>query len=702
MSFQPKDWVALPDGTVAQVVEVGRDGDHEAVLVETPGGSVHERPVAFAERNWRRLPADGLRVRVATAPELVRLQTREDPIGVVAAALLDAGGTATSDEIQEAVGLVVPEQELRAWWRRIQRRLEDDDRIDTAQALERRYRLIAPGERKLGRLRARRTGRSRDGRELLDWPTLLDARERMKDKGPRSDSDLGDLLAEAARADDPTVEPTGRFLAGEIAIVLGTSTEDELAARLGEDCFALDLLRMKEHDSRDRALRLALRRPDAPIDVVAPPPTEGPTLWSAIAAGPRWAEPVVQRMTEIGVPARPIVARALTWAIPGSPEAGDLNYPLDLEIYRKRVPVLGELVQSLRDAGNEVVAAACLQGLRWLEEVPQHGSEWTAVAGSLCAVMWDACATDPGAARAAVGKGSELGVDSWRVIAETVPPDLMGMLESVLRDAYAARPSLLPAFTELVARRGSDPVRAILDVARTVIAGTTARTIAVDAVHQSSGIRGAGRESATLAGTIWPEHPDVKARLEALQEAVRTEILTGIGEMGPVLLSGKAWSQVVGSTHAHIEHVEQAAATANQATTEATSRVADLEAALERRREAIQEVQQRRSDDQASSAQRIATSLYKPIAAALADSFEAGSLGALQDALFSALARARIEPIAEPGTVVPFDPDLHSWVGAGYPGAMVRVLTPGFITRREEADVMVLALARVDDPEAGG
>jgi molecular chaperone GrpE (heat shock protein) len=134
---------------------------------------------------------------------------------------------------------------------------------------------------------------------------------------------------------------------------------------------------------------------------------------------------------------------------------------------------------------------------------------------------------------------------------------------------------------------------------------------------------------------------------------------------------------------------------------ESATRVAELEAALERRREAIQEVQQQRSDDQASSAQRIATSLYKPIAAALADSFEANSLVALQDALSAALARARIEPIAEPGTVVPFDPDLHSWVGAGYPGAMVRVLTPGFITRREEADVMVLALARVDDPEVG-
>jgi hypothetical protein len=82
--------------------------------------------------------------------------------------------------------------------------------------------------------------------------------------------------------------------------------------------------------------------------------------------------------------------------------------------------------------------------------------------------------------------------------------------------------------------------------------------------------------------------------------------------------------------------------------------------------------------------------LLKPVAAALADSYESGSLGALQDQLRAVLTRLRIRPVGTIGDVVPFDPDRHTWVSEGYPSAEVRIVAPGWEGRDGDVPVTVV------------
>ena len=191
MTFNVGDWVELPNQSIARVVEIS--GDQQMVHVERPGGGATERPMSYASSHWRRLPVDGLRVATEKDPEAIHKRATKEPVELVVLALIDEDGSATTRQLKDILERVIGPQAFPAWWKRTQKQLDLDARIDTREALQHRYRLVREGERIGLRWRPLLSDRKRGDRIVADAPRLLEARERVKTKEALDSDVIADL-----------------------------------------------------------------------------------------------------------------------------------------------------------------------------------------------------------------------------------------------------------------------------------------------------------------------------------------------------------------------------------------------------------------------------------------------------------------------------------------------------------------------------
>ena len=208
---------------------------------------------------------------------------------------------------------------------------------------------------------------------------------------------------------------------------------------------------------------------------------------------------------------------------------------------------------------------------------------------------------------------------------------------------------------------------------------------------------------ANLAGTIGLDNPGVTAALDARTNQTVAEVLANTAPgPGDRWFSERNWRSFVERIAAD---VQESRATAAQAVNEAASlreELARVERALRQREEALSSTRAEGVSQERESNQRVAANSLRPVARALADSYEARSLEALQDTLSSVLARARINPIGAVGELVSFNPIRHRWVGYGVATDLCRVISPGFVIGGEGADDdIVLVPARVVGPREG-
>src|SRR5207249_9996249 len=108
-----------------------------------------------------------LRVRLALDPEDLRHRSQSSPSDLIAFVLADHGGEADTRAIRSALSpRLIPAEDFGRWWKRIQPRLDGDERLDTSRAPVKKYRLRRPGEPIY--LRSSRQSEKRRGRLLAD------------------------------------------------------------------------------------------------------------------------------------------------------------------------------------------------------------------------------------------------------------------------------------------------------------------------------------------------------------------------------------------------------------------------------------------------------------------------------------------------------------------------------------------------------
>lgn len=694
MSLAVGDWVVLPDGVLAQVSAI--DGEPPIATASAVSGGSIERPLANAELRWIRVPEDGLRVRLALDADALRTEAEGDPVILVAASLRDEGGEATTAEIRHAVSATFETtDELRRWWSRAQKRLDDDPRIDARDARQKRYRLLAEGQRQVDRIRPRRSGEFLHGLELLDGPRLLAQRDKSRRPSLLDEDAIAELLADADLDLDATIDPTDRFLTGEIAVRLGRRDDSELGERLGASVLGVDMVRVRGAKSRRRALALATawfeaNRADmqgGPIPVVASAAARRDVEEDALAGLVRAAD----------LPWPLVWAWAVGWAVPGSAENKDPAYPDDLVRYRDRVRHVVERRTADSDPlhSDGRFLGACLGAMRALDTTTRHGDEFERTMATLGGAFWGAAAeSDSKPVRDSIGP-TALPTSCWLALIDDAPSDwgLRAIREPVER-AYLASPGHLPILARLAERTRTDLGARLLALARDAIRGSRAQAIALDALGSADDPR-VRAESVTLAGTIASDHEAVIDAIEQEARQARAAAIEGdASRPGPLLFTEAGWRGLVRDVYEHVQqaHLERDAAVTTAA--ESDSRAVELEQALERRRSALEAAQASRVEERGASASRLSINLLKPVAAALADSYESGSLGALQDQLRAVLTRLRIMQIGAVDDVVAFDPDRHTWLGDGYPSSQVRVVAPGW-EGTDGDQSLVLVTARV-------
>ena len=441
------EWYELPDGRVVRVVEVS--GDPEMVLAEGPSGGAVERPVANARLRWSRLPEDGLAVRLATMPGMVQQLAEEDPVGLAILAIKDLGGSGSTAEIKERLELAITDEDLDRWWKRNQPKLTKDERIDNVDALSKRYRLVTPGLGKPQRVREIRTGAMRAGRALLDGPTLKSSREKAKRRLRPGETPPTGLTDIATLVDDAGIDATDRFMAGEIGVFLGAFTETELGVRLGSDASEINLLRVPDHQSRDRALDLCQRvltgRDGERPEVV------WPTVASAIALGEPWSIRGVRIARDAGFDARSALAGGLGWATPGSPEAGEVDHPKDLQQYLARVSRLASPLDIPDAEGAGDLAVSVLAAMESLSTLSQKGDLWRDCITALAEVMWDVPTSGFDAVREAIQDHPPSDSEAWRAIVSQSPSGELPRLEPLLESAAVSAPASIGALEDLCA-----------------------------------------------------------------------------------------------------------------------------------------------------------------------------------------------------------------------------------------------------------
>ena len=695
-------WAILPSGRLVRIV--GVDGD--MVVAETPAGRTVDRPLPHVHAAWSLVDDDNLLVRASTDPDGLRAVVEAQPVDVVVSAIHDLGGEAETPAIQahleRSVGPWVGTGDaLKDWWRRVQPRVGDDPRIDDSRSLERRYRLLRPGEAKRQPLRDRVSDELRGGRRLAFAPSLKSARERARRrKPPLTEDELGELRAEAQLADLIELDATDRFMAGELEVWIGRRTAEEAAHTLGPDLLALDLLRIPQKASRQTALQWLdewLRSQED--DRWLRPGDVPPTLASAVALGDDLGTAATVLAGQLGVRASDVIASALAWSHPGSEESRPWKLPHDYEPFLARVRRFEKLVATGEDETLIGLERGALRALKGLAGSPKHRSRADAVVVELAKVAVGARNHLDAASKAPAAVISELAPDRLEALLQVQhggggawARTYLGAVELAFeRDpsAYSGAVRLLGVLI------GEDPGAIGARVVRRAVQRhrVVAMALAAAAVAETPEVKA---ECIALAATGDPDDQRSRAALSADADAVAAALLRGsIDVLGSVVFSPETWRRFAVQMERRLADAARNESEAHEAASAAEQRLAEVSASAEQMRDALAAVRTSNVTASRDSTARLAANVLKPVAAALSDSFEAPGLEALQDRLAAVLDRARIQPVMEPGEVQAFDPDVHRWVGEGNPSKSVTAVSPGFIAQLEGEHAIVLVPARV-------
>jgi hypothetical protein len=147
-----------------------------------------------------------------------------------------------------------------------------------------------------------------------------------------------------------------------------------------------------------------------------------------------------------------------------------------------------------------------------------------------------------------------------------------------------------------------------------------------------------------------------------------------------------------------LEEAESNESKAQRHAAEATTEAIRLRELAEDRARLLAEAQATTASGARQDVGRLASSLLRPVAKVVADSYESESLESLQDQLLAILERARILQIIEVGEIATFDPVRHQWVGEGSPPDRVQAKSPGFLMEDEGGNEIVVVPARVSTP----
>jgi len=703
MAFLPGSWVELHDGRVARVIEV--DDGAGMILAATPAGTPVDRPISFADARWRQLDESGYRVQQATDPARMRTLADKEPVDLIVAILADGGGSAKVRDFRAAlIPNPIPAPMFDAWWKRVQKRLSSDARIDASGTREGIYRLTtASGPRTGGRPPAIRTER-RGGRLLADGRLLAHARSLVTEGSDLSDDDLQLVREEASLAERRDLDPTDRLLAFDLAVRLGLRQEGAAGAAIGDDLVRVDLLRIRDKDTKQRALRWATayvqaaplaRR--AELAVIA-----RPLLRSAGALADEWDAPALALADELGVAREVVYSGRLGWGVPGTEAAGPPKYPDDLDAIERRI------ARSKADAmaGEREVAVGtalgALEALNTLHESPAYLARWKRLMDDLAGVIWASKISLEELLHRSRDDAGHLRPEAVAALVRLASGDGIRQVgDPLTRWFREAPPVYLNVLRDYAAKAGLDELRIIIDAARAEVAASTAGRLAViafDLAQKEKRDDDVARVGANLAGALASDDRGIKEALAVRGKDAAERLIEHDPPEGEMWFSAEGWRAFAETLIEELDRRGQAVDAAAAREELLTSELKRFQTALTMREEALSSTRAENSTNERGSAARVATNALRPVAKALADTYESNSLAALRDVLISVLRRAKIEQIGNPNDLVTFDPSRHQWVGSGIAADVGQVLSPGFSVHEEGGDSeIVLVPARVVD-----
>lgn len=690
MGLSEGDWVEIA-GAVAQVREI--DATRDLVIVERASGGRIERPRSFAEMHWQLLDEAGLAVQMAMDPRSVRLAALQSPAEVVVAALIDAGRDGTTMDLKSRITPdPVDTSEWERWWGRVQPRLEHDERIDATRSREKRYRLLREGERAIESIGPVVQAETRRGRLLATAPQLREARKIARRARPRSSDEDALISAEITLAERTDVDPTDRFMAAELALWVGRLDPSTATELLAADISQVDLLRIPQAESRDRALAWGIEAIDRDRHET------WTVLRSAAAAGPPWSELAAAEAGDAMAVLRAIGEGYLGWSVPGSEDAGQHKYPDDLDIFDRRIDRARD---ALASAGPVIAHGVMVGALRALETLPEakglHSEAWDRVMTRIATTAW--IARERATTKPRLDAIGLLRPAAIMALVRTAGSGVSETLDLLVNGSYRAQPmAYASTFTYYWQSRAADPVAKALELVRHSLAGDPLRVIAALALQWAVERDPADPivpEAASLAAAIAPEERSIRDRLDGLAVRHANALLDLKVVDTAAWFSHASWTTFANRIIGRLEEAYAREHAAEHARDELRAELEKAQTALSLRTEALSTARGAAGAERRDDAQRQSAALLKPVAAAIADSYEADSLPALRDRLIAILARARMKPIGSVREVQPFDAERHEWVGDGLPGDEVQLLSPGFALMIEGEDDVVLVPARV-------
>jgi molecular chaperone GrpE (heat shock protein) len=296
-----------------------------------------------------------------------------------------------------------------------------------------------------------------------------------------------------------------------------------------------------------------------------------------------------------------------------------------------------------------------------------------------------------------------LSEDALTIIIRAGTGERLQALEKPLLDWFAGDPRRFgPALRLYATTQGANAsalgLRAAADLLQRSKVQVVAQTLLRWAID-NPGTDELTAQIASLAVTTLSDDPDARRLSDQLAERAASRLLEGRDAgPGPVTFSRTGWTRFAQLIRLQLE---EAAASETKASEEAAAARAEterLQRLAERRTESLTEARAATGERSSRDAIQLSSTLLRPIAIALADSYQANSLEALRDRLLSVLQRGRIHQFVVAGDVVDFDPVRHEWVGEGYPSDQVKAMSPGFAVSTEGEEDVVVVPARVVAP----
>ena len=415
------------------------------------------------------------------------------------------------------------------------------------ESREKRYRLLREGEQRSTTPRPALQLEERRGRILADAPQLREARKAAREGRELSTDELALVQIEVEIASNPKADPTDRFMAAELGTWTDRLTRDEALSLLGSDVLAIDLLRVPQNESKDRALEWAL-------GYLEDQPSAGPddpiTLVSAVAAGAPWAGRALAAVSHSQVASRRVAEGFLGWAIPGAEETGPAKFPEDLETLERRIERAREALprpsRRLRPPASS--SALCAPSISWLPRT-RTPSYRERLFTDIARLAWQARRRAASGTPPRLDDRGHLRTEALRVLIETSTRDDLAALEPAVRAAFRKRPNEYASVFEFLARStGQDPAVKAMEVIRDVASTAGLRPMAAHAFAWGAANHSpALSEIASLAGTIAPDDQGVRTRLDQIAREHADAALAGDVVAGAAWFSAQSWAGFVGS-----------------------------------------------------------------------------------------------------------------------------------------------------------